>query len=180
MRRKKLENRTTYKDTFKLMYPAICNFIYSYVDDYDISKDLAQDSFLKLYENWDNYSEKQTCKSFLYITSKHIALDYLKHQKVILNHQLETNDIISENFFLHEVTKQETIRLVHLAIDTLPSQTKKVILLSMKGLKNSEIADNLHISINTVKTLKKNAYIKLKSQLSSKAFFVLCSLVNFF
>ncbi len=41
------------------------------------------------------------------------------------------------------------------------------MLLALNGLKNQEIADELKVSINTVKTQKKIAYSKLKENLGS-------------
>lgn len=37
--------------------------------------------------------------------------------------------------FLHEITYQETLRILHQAIDTLPPQTRKIILLGLNGKK---------------------------------------------
>lgn len=57
--------------------------------------------------------------------------------------------------FLKEVTRQETFRILHTAIDKLPAQSKQIIMLSMEGLSNAEVGEKLGISVNTVKTLKK-------------------------
>lgn len=42
---------------------------------------------------------------------------------------------------------------------------KKIVLLNMQGLKNEEIAEDLGISINTVKLQKKIAYEQLRQKL---------------
>jgi DNA-binding NarL/FixJ family response regulator len=42
------------------------------------------------------------------------------------------------------------------------------MMLALNGLKNQEIADELDISLNTVKTQKKIAYSKLKDRLGHK------------
>lgn len=51
------------------------------------------------------------------------------------------------------------------AVEELPTQMRNIILYSMKGLKNHEIADKLQISEGTVHTLKKFAYRKLRESL---------------
>ena len=55
--------------------------------------------------------------------------------------------------------------MVRKAVEELPTQMRNIILYSMKGLKNHEIADKLQISEGTVHTLKKFAYRKLRESL---------------
>ena len=70
--------------------------------------------------------------------------------------------------FLHEITYQETLRILHQAIDTLPPQTRKI----------NEIAEALNISVNTVKSLKKSAYTSLRGQLKDPMLFLLFLLID--
>ena len=64
-----------------------------------------------------------------------------------------------------EIIEQETFRIVRKAVEELPTQMRNIILYSMKGLKNNEIADKLQISEGTVHKLKKIAYRKLRESL---------------
>ena len=75
--------------------------------------------------------------------------------------------------FLHEITYQETLRILHQAIDTLLPQTRKIILLGLNGKNNNEIAEALNISVNTVKTQMKIAYKTLREKLRQDQFFLL-------
>ena len=50
------------------------------------------------------------------------------------------------------------------------------MILALKGLKNNEIATELNISVNTVKTQKKIAYAKLKMNLDPVLRAILLSL----
>ena len=62
-----------------------------------------------------------------------------------------------DNGFEAEIIEQETFRIVRKAVEELPTQMRNIILYSMKGLKNNEIADKLQISEGTVHKLKKNS-----------------------
>ena len=68
-------------------------------------------------------------------------------------------------FFIPAIIEQETFHMVRKAVEELPTQMRNIILYSMKGLKNHEIADKLQISEGTVHTLKKFAYRKLRESL---------------
>ena len=74
--------------------------------------------------------------------------------------------------FLQEVTRQETMRMLYVAIDQLPPQTRNVILLNLEGKTNPEVAEELGISVNTVKCLKKSAYETLRGTLSKNYFVI--------
>ncbi|MNR25783.1 RNA polymerase sigma factor [compost metagenome] len=50
------------------------------------------------------------------------------------------------------------------AIEVLPDRKKEIIKLSLKGLKNTEIAEELGIQLQTVKTLKSQSYKILRDQ----------------
>ena len=59
------------------------------------------------------------------------------------------------------------------AIDKLPPQMRKIILLALEGKNNPEIADELHVSGETVRSQKKAAYRKLRDFLKDYYYVVL-------
>lgn len=105
-------------------------------------------------------------KVFLYRTVKNKCLNYLKHLEV-KNKVLKPNINADENLFEENYIREETIRLIHQAIQTLPGKCKSVIKLAIKGMKNAEIAEELNVSVNTVKTHKKEAYNRLRIKLKN-------------
>ena len=60
------------------------------------------------------------------------------------------------------MTREETIRQLYDAIDTLPPRSRELILLNLQGKDNAEAAEAMGISLNTVKSLKKTAYSALR------------------
>ena len=65
--------------------------------------------------------------------------------------------------------EEEYYRMVHHMIASLPRERREVMLLTLEGKKNEEIATELDISVNTVKTLKKRAYSYLRERLPREA-----------
>ena len=71
--------------------------------------------------------------------------------------------------------------LLHEAIKTLPRQAEKVIILALNGYKNEEIAQELGVSVNTIKTQKKRAYHALREKLGNQFIaIILCQFIDFF
>ncbi len=88
------------------------------------------------------------------------------NDKRIRPEEMEIPDTFND--FLIE---DETYRIIHEAVESLPAQESKVIQLALEGLKMQEIADQLKISVNTVKTLKSRAYKHLRKELRELTLF---------
>ena len=99
----------------------------------------------------------------MYTVTRNRCLNHLKHEQFTLPHLAEESEF--DAGFEAAIIQQETYRLVNKAVEELPTQMRNVILYSMKGLKNHEIAQELDIAEGTVHTLKKIAYRKLRESL---------------
>ena len=71
------------------------------------------------------------------------------------------------------VQEEEILRELYAAIGELPQRSQEVILLSLEGKKNQEIAQLLNLSVLTVKTHKKNAFRYLKNRLQNLVLLVM-------
>ena len=174
-----LTNSQGFKRFFELYFEPVYRFVRKYTDEDAIARDITQDTFIRLYERRRDFDVPEKAKSFIYITARNLCLDHLKHQKI--KQQYQQTQSVSEAKdpdFLHEITYQETLRILHQAIDTLPPQTRKIILLGLNGKNNNEIAEALNISVNTVKSLKKSAYTSLRGQLKDPMLFLLFLLID--
>ena len=165
----RISTHKEFKMFFDEHYAAVCRFVLSYTGNVQVSEDITQDAFIRTYERREEFDATDNARAFIYTTAHNLSLDYLKRCQV----RSDYNDFVArqespaeEQSFLKEVTRQETIRLLHQAIDELPQQTRLTILYTLGGHTNNEIADLLHISVNTVKTLKKNGYSILRQSLS--------------
>ena len=138
---------------------------------------MVQEVFIALWNNHKNLNRILSIRSFLYASVKNKCLNELKHIKVIDKYAAsEMQDKEDVAFFTDNVIEEETHRQIYNAINELPSGCKEIVLLSIKGFKNSEIADRLNVSINTIKSQKNIAYRQLRFKLKyllalSPAFF---------
>jgi RNA polymerase sigma-70 factor (ECF subfamily) len=157
----------TSNDEFKLFFQEhfepLYRFARKYTGDAEIARDMAQESFTRLYERRAAFDSWEKARSFLYTATRNGCLDHLKHLKTRRRYLPDDSD--DDTGFLHEVTYQETSRLLHAAIARLPPRGRAVILHSMNGKNNDEIATAMQVSVNTVKTLKKGAYATLRALL---------------
>ena len=143
-----------FHNIFKEYYAALCSFAFQYMEDADMSADIVQDVFAKLWQIRDDFFYLHQVKAFLYTAVRNHALNELEHSKVA--HEYEQKII----------AKKETFRILSEAIEKLPTQMRAIMQLALEGKKNAEIAERLNVSPETVHTLKKVAYKKLRAFLT--------------
>lgn len=159
---------TAFKQFFEGFYPSACLFANKYLKDTDLAEDLAQEAFIEYWKIRERFTEIKAIKGFIYTVIRNKCLNQLKINQ---NREHILKDILSsDDYFYDLIIEEETYRIVHNAVDKLAPQSRKIVLLSLEGLKNQDIADRLEISLNTVKTLKQNAYKGLRIHLKNQIF----------
>ena len=151
---------------FRENFPSVYAFMKRYTGDDELAADLAQETFIRVYERRDEIVSVDYGKAFLYTVARHLYWNHCKHQRAKENYFAQLDESNVDDYdFLQEVTRQETMRMLYVAIDQLPPQTRNVILLNLEGKTNPEVAEELGISVNTVKTQKRKAYAFLREEL---------------
>lgn len=164
-----ITNIAFFKQFYKDNFHAVVRLCKSYLKEEDKALDVAQESFYKLYTRAVDSYTPENALAFIYITAKNHCLDILRQGK-FRTEDIESlsPDLFSDDFFLDEITRQEMYRLLHLAIEGLKGRGYQIAQLALEGKSNQEIADTLNISINSLKTLKKELYSKLRESLENE------------
>ena len=164
---------------YKEFYPAVYAFLVHYTGDSEVAVDLAQNTFLRVYEQREKIATVEHGKAFLYTTARYLYWNHRKHEQAHQNYLEQLDKSEQDDYdFLQEVTREETVRILYAVIEKLPPQAKKVILLNLEGKDNSEVARSMHISLNTVKSLKKTAYAILRKLLTKDYYLILLVLLG--
>jgi len=159
-------NRQAFRKIFDQYHDALCSFGYRYIPDISEIEDLIQEVFISLWEKRKDFNHINAIKSFLYTSVRNKCLNNLKHKLVRQNHESALiYELESDHSFSNHIIEEESFNRLYSEISHLPESAQKIMLLVLKGLKNREIAAELGISENTVKTQKKISYSKLKTKL---------------
>lgn len=139
------------------------------------SKDVVQNTFIKLWEKQLSFSSEKEFSFYLYKMVYNSCLNKIRDldNKEKKLHEWSSFESSLSDEHLLSIIKEETIRKLYLLIDTMPYMRKKVILLGLENKKVSEISEILNISENTVKKHRKIAYKFIRENLGNYRFSIL-------
>lgn len=160
---------------FRVLFEHFYNYLVLYamkrVRQREVAEDIVQEVFVAIWESSKVYNSFHGFRAFLYDVVQNKCLDYLKHKAVenrYLTYQLANHDEESEKEY--NLMREEIYRELYTAVRELPDRCREVFELHLKGKKNEEIAELLSLSVETVKTHKKNAVRFLRERLGDLFF----------
>lgn len=166
-------NKRVFQELFDLHFNALCAFGRRFVQN-DGIEDIVQEAFITFWQKRKDFDNSIAAKSFLYKSVRNKCLNHIRDEIVQQKHL--QNGIGPDTDFEYFVIEEEVFNQLYNEIKNLPPASQRVMILAINGLKNQEIATELDISLNTVKTQKKIAYTKLKNRMGSVMHSVLVSL----
>jgi RNA polymerase sigma-70 factor (ECF subfamily) len=149
-------------DLFRLNYRPLCLYALHYLQDTDLAEDMVQECFTTLWEKIRQGFPITNRRAYLYMTVRNRCLDHLR-RKGIQTESLKPYDTygIIEDDDAEE--RSATEARLWTAIDALPEKCRQVFLMSKRdGLKYEEIAEELGLSVNTVRNQISKALNMLK------------------
>jgi RNA polymerase sigma-70 factor (ECF subfamily) len=163
------------KNLFDGYYNRLVYFSYQIINNKPQAEDIAQDAFVKFWDNWDHVSSNPVAiKNFLYSTVKNASLNVIRHNKVAEQHINSQYGVPVEEAVFHTIIRSEVLAEIHKAISLLPGSCQQIFRMSyLDDMKNNQIAGVLGISVNTVKTQKQRALKVLRGHLSPELFVIL-------
>jgi len=131
---------------------------YCITRDHYLAQDVVQETFIKAYLKMDMVEDEEKLGAWLSAIATRTAIDFIRKEKKINERSAMLADIENTAIKMDQNVEQEVeMNLLNEKIGdfigTLSSDQKKVFLLKIKhGLKEKEIAEQLKINQNTVKT----------------------------
>ncbi|SDE66722.1 RNA polymerase sigma-70 factor, ECF subfamily [Mucilaginibacter pineti] len=143
----------------------LCMIAEKIVRDDVVAEDLVQDFFIKFWESKDRLRYK-FFEGFAYRSVKNASIDYLRRQQTAEKQLASMAEL--ENLALadEEIPAQDArIKRILELLDALPAERRRIFELHVLDNRSyKEIADELGISVNTVKTQLRRAYLTLREK----------------
>lgn len=161
--------RREFELQFRNLYLPLGMYALRIVGDVEVAEDMVQDAFIKAWLAVESGSEIGYFRSYMYQIVRNECVSYLRSRKETVG--LENVPEIDEEIVDTSVRDARIWK----AVDQLPERCREVFLLSKRdGLSNEEIAEELNISVKTVKNQMTKAFSRLREALSPqhKPFFL--------
>jgi len=177
---KKLENiiqdeggLLTHPDNFSLFFiewhPSLVYFILKIVKEQTVAEDIAEDAFVVLWEKRYGFKNIKVARAFLYSTARNASLNWLRSEKSNekKNNELKVIADSNDKYILEEIMRAEFIHELYNALNVLPAQCRKIFnMLYVEGKNNQQVAEELSLSINTIKAQRARGLTILRKRLA--------------
>ena len=154
---------------FKILYYKYYEPLYRYVfyrtHSIELTKDLLQDVFTRLWVNRKKFDPTKSLKSYIYSITSNLVIDYYRKRSSRIKYK---NEIFFTKITNSENSAEDKISIQH-AVSELDTKLKDVFILNRyEGFTYKEIADILGISIKTVEKRMSRALKHLRDYLKEK------------
>ena len=167
--------KANFESLYKELQPRLYAYSRKFINDPETARDLVQDAFMKLWENIDNSVIHTSVAAYMRQTVQNLCLLHLRSQQIHQRFEDYSTFKLKEaelNFFSLDYDAYTPIFLKDIediarkCIEKLPPASRQIFEMSrMKGKSNSDIADELGISVRTVENQIFRALIILKTEL---------------
>jgi RNA polymerase sigma-70 factor (family 1) len=163
----KLGNPSSYKELFDLYYMPLSIYSLKFCDSFELAEDIVQELFVKLWDEKLYMKLEGAISPYLFKSVKNNTLQAMKKTSKFRFEEIEdnVNKLIAEESVDFEFIESEKNKLFK-QIEALPQKSKEVFkAIVLDNLKYKEVASELDISVNTVKTHYSRALRQLRSSL---------------
>lgn len=150
---------------YKRLYSPLLAYAARFLgNDYSfLAEDCVQDAIVMSYEKRASFNFPWQLKSYVYTCVHNNCINLLRKTKRENLYAAQQEDI--EDEISAGMIEQETIDLLHSAIDELPEQYRQIFELNYEqGLKMKEVADALNITFEALKKRKLKMFAILREK----------------
>ena len=165
----KAGNDGAFRYLIRIYGPVLCQYADKLIMNSAAAEDIVTDVFVKLWEKRDSFETFLHVKKFFYTAVRNACMNYKRDKEREQRKYktfMETNDA---SFITDEIIYAELLADVQKAIDGLPGKMRLIFILSyIEQLGNKEIAQQLHLSDQTVRNQKTKALAVIRGKLKYK------------
>jgi RNA polymerase sigma-70 factor (family 1) len=142
-----------FESLFRSSYVSLVRYAKTLIRDHDTAEEIVQDLFFRLWKDREKLHIESSLNGYLYRAVHNRCLHYIDHNRVVEKYAQEMAVVRQESSetptdILHYRELQARIAGI---LERLPEKCGKIFCMSrFEGLKYSEIAERLSVSVKTV------------------------------
>ena len=170
-------NEKSFETIFCQYYKTLVSYAMRHDLELMEAEDIVLETFHHIWQIREELKSPAALHSLLFTATRNRTLNVARNLK---NRQkiIEENIPLEEEEEAFDYLMEEESRLLNEAINKLPKQGEQVIMGLLEGKTLQQIADEMEISINSVKTYKLRAIQTLRTLLKDTPFLILMILIQ--
>ena len=169
IRRIRNGDKGEFESLFRSSYVSLVRYAKTLIKDHDYAEEIVQDLFFRLWQDKGRLNIESTLNGYLFRAVHNKCLHQIEHNRVVerhveemLNRQTENQESPSDILNYKEL--QEKIARI---LERLPEKCGKIFTMSrFEGLKYTEIAEKLSVSVKTVEANMGRALKEFRKELA--------------
>lgn len=166
-------NERCMKMMFDTYYQMLCTYVMRYLISIEDAEDIVQSVFISLWNNKRGETFSGSLRSYLFGAVSKASLQFMRNRgrTYFVDIELHIDDFLDEMFHDSEEEMERVKEHLYAAIDDLPENPKKVLTaIVFSNTPYKVVAEEMGISVNTVKTYYARALQALRKSLDGKTF----------
>ena len=160
-----------FESLFRSSYVSLVRYAKTLIKDHDTAEEIVQDLFFRLWQNKENIKIESSLNGYLFRSVHNKCLHYIEHYKVVERHAEKMADSLTDSPEnpLEILRYKELQAKVARILERLPDRCGKIFSMSrFEGLKYSEIAEKLSVSVKTVESNMGRALKEFRKELAEQ------------
>ena len=160
-----------FESLFRSSYVSMVRYAKRLLKDQDTAEEIVQDLFFRLWQDKEKIKIESSLNGYLFRAVHNRCLHWIEHNKVVERHARETASEQSEametpaDIINYRELQSKIIRI----IERLPDRCGRIFCMNrFEGLKYSEIAEKLSVSVKTVEADMGRALREFRKELKEK------------
>jgi RNA polymerase sigma-70 factor (ECF subfamily) len=160
-----------FESLFKSSYVSLVRYAKTLIKDHDTAEEIVQDLFFRLWQDREKIKIESSLNGYLFRSVHNRCLHHIEHNKVVERHAAEMlyrqqDSPENPSDILHYKELQSRIARI---LERLPERCGKIFCMNrFEGLKYTEIAEKLEISIKTVEANMGKALKEFRKELTEQ------------
>ena len=142
-----------FESLFRSSYASLVRYAKTIVKDHDTAEEIVQEFFFRMWQDREKMNITSSVNGYLFRSVHNRCLHFIEHQKVVEKHESEIiastdelNEQVTDTIYYNELQAR-----VARVLEKLPDRCSRIFSMNrFEGLKYSEIAEKLSVSVKTV------------------------------
>ena len=136
----------TFEEIHKTYWPKVYRQCMGYMNDSDIAKDIAQETFIKVWQHLPKFRNESSIGTWIFRIAVNNCLGQIRKDKKMPKSELP-NEILEET----AINNEPQVAFLYQCISELPEIERIIISLELEDLKQKEIAAIVGLSESNVR-----------------------------